>query len=108
MSERRDKAFLTDTLKAIRRIRAYTAGMTFERFLQDAVVRNLGIIGEAMKRLSEVSFTLIAKYSLFVKIKRAKQASPAQTGANGQESDGALRDLVPSCPPQAGAPSARH
>lgn len=58
MSKRTDREFLSDILEAIRRIRAYTAGMTFEAFLwdtktQDAVVRNLEIIGEATKRLSE-------------------------------------------------------
>lgn len=49
---------MSDILEAIRRVQAYTAGMTFEAFLwdtktQDAVVRNLEIIGEATKRLSD-------------------------------------------------------
>ncbi|MDW8099564.1 MAG: DUF86 domain-containing protein, partial [Anaerolineae bacterium] len=52
------REFLSDILEAIRRIQAYTGGMSFEAFLrdtktQDAVVRNLEIIGEATKRLSE-------------------------------------------------------
>lgn len=58
MSKRSDREFLSDILEAIRRVQAYTAGMTFETFLwdtktQDAVVRNLEIIGEATKRLSD-------------------------------------------------------
>lgn len=58
MFKRTDKEFLSDILEAIRRIKAYTAGMTYETFLQDtktqdAVVRNLEIIGEAVKNLSE-------------------------------------------------------
>ncbi len=57
MSKRSDREFVSDILEAIRRIQAYTAEMTFEEFLQDtktqdAVVRNLEIIGEATKRLS--------------------------------------------------------
>jgi uncharacterized protein with HEPN domain len=57
MSKRSDRAFLSDILEAIRRIQAYTTEMTFEAFLrdtktQDAVPRNLEIIGEATKRLS--------------------------------------------------------
>jgi uncharacterized protein with HEPN domain len=58
MSKRTDREFLSDILEAIRRIQAYTAEMMFETFLrdtktQDAVVRNLEIIGEATKRLSD-------------------------------------------------------
>ncbi len=58
MSKRTDRELLGDILEAIRRIRADTAGMAFETFLrdtktQDAMVRNLEIIGEATKRLSE-------------------------------------------------------
>ncbi len=58
MSERRDEDFLSDIREAIRRIMAYTAGMTYEEFLedtktQDAVIRNLEVIGEATKNLSE-------------------------------------------------------
>ncbi|MCS6964323.1 MAG: DUF86 domain-containing protein [Thermoflexus sp.] len=57
MSKRTDRELLNDILEAIRRIRTYTSGMTFEAFLedtrtQDAVARNLEIIGEATKRLS--------------------------------------------------------
>ncbi len=58
MSERRDQDYLSDIQEAIQRIVAYTAGMTFEQFLkdsktQDAVVRNLEVIGEATKGLSD-------------------------------------------------------
>lgn len=57
MSERTDRAFLSDIQEAVRRITAYTTGVTYETFLadtktQDAVIRNLEIIGEATKNLS--------------------------------------------------------
>ena len=58
MSEtRRDADFLGDILEAIQRIQSYTKALTWEEFLkdyktQDAVVRNLEIIGEAVKNLS--------------------------------------------------------
>lgn len=57
MSERPDKDFLSDIQEAARRVATYTAGMTYEAFLadtrtQDAVVRNLEIIGEATRNLS--------------------------------------------------------
>ena len=56
MSERADKDFLTDIQEAIRRISKYTEGMTYPIFLadtktQDAVIRNIEIIGEATKNL---------------------------------------------------------
>lgn len=58
MSDRTDREFLSDIVEAIGRIQAYVAGMTCGAFLediktQDAVVRNLEIIGEAAKNLSE-------------------------------------------------------
>lgn len=57
MSKRRDRDYLNDIREAIQRISAYTAGLTYEEFMkdiktQDAVVRNLEIIGEATKNLS--------------------------------------------------------
>jgi uncharacterized protein with HEPN domain len=57
MSERADRDFLSDIQEAVRRIHAYTAAMTYEAFLadiktQDAVIRNLEIVGEATKSLS--------------------------------------------------------
>ena len=57
MSERSDSDFLRDIQEAVRRIRMYTDAMSYDRFLadiktQDAVIRNLEIIGEATKSLS--------------------------------------------------------
>ncbi len=57
MSERTDADFLTDIQEAISRIAKYTTGITYADFLadtktQDAVIRNLEIIGEATKNLS--------------------------------------------------------
>jgi len=50
------KAYLRDILNAIDKIERYTKGMDFEDFvddelIQDGVVRNLEIIGEAVKNL---------------------------------------------------------
>ena len=58
MSKRTDRDFLSDIQEAIRRITTYVAGMSYEAFItdiktQDAVIRNLEIIGEATKDLSE-------------------------------------------------------
>ena len=57
MSRRKDTDLVADILDATRRIKDYTRGMTFEEFerdtkTQDAVVRNIEVIGEAVKRLS--------------------------------------------------------
>jgi len=57
MSDRINKDFLSDIQEATRRVKVYTAGMTYEAFLadtktQDAVIRNLEIIGEVTKNLS--------------------------------------------------------
>lgn len=57
MSRRADSDFLEDVQESVRRIRAYTDAMAYDQFLadtktQDAVVRNLEIIGEATKSLS--------------------------------------------------------
>lgn len=57
MSKRSDQDSLRDVQEAIRRIQTYTTGMTHEAFLedtktQDAVIRNLEIMGEATKNLS--------------------------------------------------------
>lgn len=64
MSERADSDFLRDVRQALRRIKTYTDATTYDQFLadtktQDAVVRNLEIIGEAVKSLSA---NLRAKY----------------------------------------------
>ena len=58
MSERLDSEFLSDIRESIHRITAYIAGMAYESFVddkktQDAVIRNLEIMGEATKNLSE-------------------------------------------------------
>lgn len=63
--KRRDKDFLGDIREAILRIGEYTAGITQERFMsdhktQDAVIRNLEIMGKATKNLSS---QLRKKYS---------------------------------------------
>ena len=57
MPRRGDAEFAKDINEAIGRIKLYSNGMTYEAFLldtktQDAVIRNLEIIGEAVKRLS--------------------------------------------------------
>ena len=58
MSNRIDADLLSDIEEAIKRIKAYLGGMSEEAFLddtktQDAVIRNIEIIGEAAKGLSE-------------------------------------------------------
>lgn len=54
---RRDLDYLADIQEAIHRILAYTQGMSWVDFLedhrtQDAIVRNIEVIGEAAKNLS--------------------------------------------------------
>ncbi|HEX2965851.1 MAG TPA: DUF86 domain-containing protein [Syntrophorhabdaceae bacterium] len=58
MSKRNDKELLEDMLQCARRINSYIEKMTYDDFLidhktQDAVVRNIEIIGEAVKLLSD-------------------------------------------------------
>ena len=58
MSERTDRDYLVHIREAVRRTASYTEKMTYEEFLediktQDAVVRNIEIIGEAVKNISE-------------------------------------------------------
>ena len=65
MSERGDKEFLCDIKESIQRIEEYIREMDYKDFLgdiktQDAVVRNLEIIGEAVKN---ISLDLKKKYS---------------------------------------------
>ena len=60
MSKREDIAFIEDIKEAIKRINSYISGMDYKEFLkdkktQDAVVRNLEIIGEAAKNISQES-----------------------------------------------------
>ncbi len=54
---RGDKELLLDILEACERIESYTQGLNYEDFLnniekQDAVIRNIEIIGEASKNIS--------------------------------------------------------
>ena len=58
MSKRTEEDLLQDILEGARRILLYTENMDYDAFLedlktQDAVIRNLEIIGEASKNLSE-------------------------------------------------------
>ncbi|GIW47697.1 MAG: DUF86 domain-containing protein [Deltaproteobacteria bacterium] len=61
---RGDREFLMDILEACRRIKNYTKGLSYEVFLrseekQDAVIRNMEVIGEAVKH---ISYNLRNKY----------------------------------------------
>ncbi len=52
------KLYLEDILHSIKRIRKYTENLSFEDFsteilIQDAVMRNLEVIGEAVKNIPE-------------------------------------------------------
>ncbi len=54
MSNREDRACLEDMLESLRRIDVFTAGLEYQDFqkdlkTQDAVLRNLEILGEAIK-----------------------------------------------------------
>ncbi len=58
MRESRSRAFLVDIREAARRVVIYTEGMEYDDFLQDlktqdAVIRNLEIIGEAVKNIPD-------------------------------------------------------
>jgi uncharacterized protein with HEPN domain len=57
MSRRADSERLQDIQEAMQRIETYVNGMSYEDFLgdiktQDAVIRNIEIIGEAVKGVS--------------------------------------------------------
>ena len=57
MSERQDSLWIGDIKEAIARVEEYTQGISYPQFLedkktQDAVVRNVGIMGEAVKKIS--------------------------------------------------------
>lgn len=57
MSKRGDREFLSDIEEAIGRIMSYTDEMSYKEFIsdaktQDAVVRNIEILGEATKNLT--------------------------------------------------------
>ena len=58
MYSEREQGFLQDIVEAIHRIQSYVAGIDYDEFqndtkTQDAAIRNLEIIGEATKQLSE-------------------------------------------------------
>ena len=58
MSKRIPKLILIDMLVCVENLINYTKGMTFESFLldsktKDAVMRNIGVLGEAAKKLPE-------------------------------------------------------
>ena len=58
MSKRDIKAFLWDILKSIEKIEKWTEDVDYEEFvknelLQDAIIRNLEIIGEACRYIPE-------------------------------------------------------
>lgn len=58
MSKRKTAEFLGDILESIKRIEGYTKGVSFQELLkntliQDAVIRNMEIIGEAVKNISD-------------------------------------------------------
>lgn len=56
MSERNLIVFINDILRSIQKIQRYTEGKTYEDFignelLRDGVIRNLEVIGEAVKNI---------------------------------------------------------
>ena len=58
MPKRNQKLFLRDILDSIERIEEYTRDLSYNKFLKDrktidAVLRNLMVIGEAVKNISE-------------------------------------------------------
>ncbi len=58
MSERAPETLLQDILEAIRRVGEYSKGLEYDQFVadtrtQDAVIRNLEIIGEATKKIPD-------------------------------------------------------
>ena len=58
MSKRDARLFVNDMLESIEKIHQWTQGMSYEKIsqdalIQDAVVRNLEIIGEAAKNIPE-------------------------------------------------------
>lgn len=58
MCSEKEQAFLQDIIEAIHRIQSYVADIDYDTFqndtkTQDATIRNLEIVGEATKQLSE-------------------------------------------------------
>ena len=65
MSKRRDIDLVEDILICLEKIEQYVSGYSYDEFLkdhktQDAIIRNIEIIGEASKRISQ---ELKTKYS---------------------------------------------
>ena len=63
----RSSEFLRHVLEAISRISSYTAGLTFEDFsanplIQDAVIRNIEIMGEAARNIEQCDPDFASKY----------------------------------------------
>ncbi len=58
MSKRSDIDLIADILICLAKIQSYVSGLNYDEFIedsktQDAVIRNIEIIGEAVKKLSE-------------------------------------------------------
>jgi uncharacterized protein with HEPN domain len=58
MSKRSPELLVEDILEAVRKIKVFTKGMSFDKFINDektvdAVIRNFEIIGEASNRLPD-------------------------------------------------------
>ena len=58
MSKRGDSELASDIIEAITRIEHYTNGISYQKFMsdtktQDALARNIEIIGEAVKNISD-------------------------------------------------------
>jgi len=59
MSKRSDDDLLEDILISMKRIESYVSGLSYDDFIkdqksQDAVIRNIEIIGEAVKNYQQV------------------------------------------------------
>jgi hypothetical protein len=75
MSERTDEDFISDIREALQRSTTYVAGMTYAEFVvdtktQDAVIRNLEILGEATKNLSQERRAKYPAVALEISFKR--------------------------------------
>ena len=69
MSNREDSIILQDIRAAVDRISSYSQELEYDDFMidiktQDAIVRNIEILGEAAKLLSEKNESAISKYSM--------------------------------------------
>ena len=66
---RSERLYLKDILEAIKKIQTYTHSLNKEQFLtdylvQDAVIRNLEIIGEAASKIKELNSELYSQLKL--------------------------------------------